>query len=207
VTLTRILIVACALALLGGCAAVAVGGAAVAGHDRRSFWTVVDDQNLELSAYDIINKDKELSLQHNVEVIVYNGVLLLLGQVGNDEMKARAVGYVQDFAGVKRVVDEIEVGPQKGVGQGMRDKWITSRVKTALLDIVDVPGFDPTRVNVTTENGAVFLMGLVTNAEAERVVEIARNVPDVMRVVKVFDYYEPPAKPAAEPAAEPAAGK
>jgi osmotically-inducible protein OsmY len=196
VTAIRLLILACTLALLAGCAAVAVGGAALAGHDRRSFWTVVDDQNIELSAYDVINRDKELSLQHNVEVVVYNGVLLLLGQVSNEGLKARAEGHVRDFAGVKRVVNEIEVGPQKTVGQGMRDKWITSRVKSALLDIVDMPDFDPTRVNVTTENGAVFLMGLVSQSEADRVVEIARNVPDVMRVVKVFDYAEP-AAPAA----------
>jgi len=193
VTAIRLLIIAFVLTLLAGCAAVAVGGAAIAGHDRRSFWTVVDDQNIELSAYDVINRDKELSLQHNVEVIVYNGVLLLLGQVSNEELKARAESHVRDFAGVKRVVNEIEIAPQKSVGQGMRDKWLTSRVKSALLDIVDMPDFDPTRVNVTTENGAVFLMGLVSQAEAERVVEIARNVPDVMRVVKVFDFAEPAA--------------
>lgn len=188
-TAIRLLVLACTLALLAGCV-VAAGGAALAGHDRRSFWTVVDDQNIELSAYDVINRDKELSLQHNVEVIVYNGVLLLLGQVSNEGLKARAEAHVRDFAGLKRVVNEIEIAPQKTVGQGMRDKWITSRVKGALLDIVDMPDFDPTRVNVTTENGAVFLMGLVSQAEADRVVEIARNVPDVMRVVKVFDYEE-----------------
>lgn len=189
-TLLRIACIALILVVLEGCAAVAVGGAALAGHDRRAFWTVVDDQNIELSAYDIINKDKELALQHNVEVVVYNGVLLLLGQVDNEEMKARAEGYVRDFAGVKRVVNEIEIGPQKSAGQGMRDKWITSRTKTALFDIVDLPDFDASRVNVTTENGSVYLMGLVTQAEADRVVEIARAVPDVVRVVKVFDYTE-----------------
>jgi osmotically-inducible protein OsmY len=190
VTPSRLLLIACTLALLSGCAAVAVGGAALAGHDRRSFWTVVDDQNIELSAYDAVNRDKELSLEHNVEVVVHNGVLLLLGQVSSEALKARAESHVRDFAGVKRVVNEIEVGPQKSVGQGMRDKYLTSRVKTALLDIVDMPDFDPTRVNVTTENGAVFLMGVVSQAEADRVVEIARNVPDVRRVVKVFDYEE-----------------
>ena len=189
----RIAILACAVAATSACAAVAVGGAAIAGHDRRSFWTVVDDQNIELSAYDIINKDKELALRHNVEVVVYNGVLLLVGQVANDEMKSRAEHYVQDFAGVKRVVNEIEIGPLKTVGQGMKDKYLTSRVKTALLAIVDGPDFDPTRVNVTTENGSVYLMGLVTQAESDRVVEVARNVPEVLRVVKVFDYIEPPA--------------
>ncbi|HET7844579.1 MAG TPA: BON domain-containing protein [Xanthomonadales bacterium] len=191
-TSIRIILVALVLALVSGCAAVAVGTAAVAGHDRRSFWTVVDDQNIELSAYDVINKDKELALRHNVEVIVYNGVLLLVGQVSNEEMKSRAEGYVRDFAGVKRVVNEIEIGPLKTVGQGMKDKYLTSRVKTALFDIVDLPGFDASRVNVTTENGSVYLMGLVTAEEADRVVEIARNVPEVLRVVKVFDTFVPP---------------
>ena len=93
----RIAILACAVAATSACAAVAVGGAAIAGHDRRSFWTVVDDQNIELSAYDIINKDKELALRHNVEVVVYNGVLLLVGQGLPDDVRSQVETFFRDF--------------------------------------------------------------------------------------------------------------
>jgi osmotically-inducible protein OsmY len=177
--------------LLGGCAAMVVGGAAAgagAAHDRRSVGTVIDDSNIELSAYDALNKDKQLALENNVGVVVYNGVLLLIGQVRTEELRSRAEEKVTGFQGVRRVVNEISVEEPGGFGGAARDRWLTLRVKTALLDIVDQPGFDPTRVNVTTQNARVYLMGLVTRTEGERVVEIARGVPGVDRVVKVFEY-------------------
>jgi osmotically-inducible protein OsmY len=89
---------------------------------------------------------------------------------------------------VRRVVNEIAVEDPTGFGTATRDRWLTGRVKLALLDIVDLPGFDPTRVNVSTQNGKVYLMGIVSREEAERVVGIARAVPGVERVVKVFEY-------------------
>ncbi|HEX6834622.1 MAG TPA: BON domain-containing protein, partial [Rudaea sp.] len=64
----------------------------------------------------------------------------------------------------------------------------TARVKTALLNITSLSGFDPTRVNVTTSHDIVYLMGLVTHEEADAVVDIARNVDGVDKVVKVFEY-------------------
>lgn len=183
-----ILLAVLSLPLLSACVPLLVGGAAAgAGHDRRSFRTVLDDQNIELTAYDQLNRDKQLTLANNVEVVVYNGVMLLLGEVPTAEMKQRAQDKVSNIA-VKRIVNEIEIGPRPGVGQGATDKWLTGRVKTALLDIVDLPDFDPTRVNVTTENGSVYLMGLVSHEEAERVIAIARDVQGVKRVVNVFEY-------------------
>ena len=67
---------------------------------------------------------------------------------------------------------------------------ITAHVKTAMLDIVDLPGFDPTRINITTVHRTVYLMGLLTREEAERVVEIARTVSGVEKVVRVFEYQD-----------------
>lgn len=179
------------VALLNGCAALVVGGVAAgagAAHDRRSFGTVVDDANIELTAYDAINKDKELALKNNVNVVVFNGTLLLIGEVHTPELRERAEAKVRDIAGVHRLVNEIEITEPSGLFSSGHDKWISGRVKLALLDIVDLPEFDASRVNVTTHHAVVHLMGLVTHAEAERVVEIARNVPGVTRVVNVFEY-------------------
>ena len=177
--------------LLGGCAAAAVGGAAAgatAAHDRRTFGSVVDDNAIELGAYDHLNKDKELALKNNVEVVSYNGTVLLIGEVETDELRQRAETRVREIEGVRRVVNELVVRPQISVVAGTVDKWTTARAKLALADIVDMPGFDPSRVNVTTQAGAVYLMGLVSHAEGERVVEIVSDVPGVTRVVKVFEY-------------------
>jgi len=70
----------------------------------------------------------------------------------------------------------------------MRAVQITRFGGPEVMDIVDLPDFDPSRVNVTTQASVVFLLGLVSPAEAERVIEIARTVPGVERVVKVFEY-------------------
>jgi osmotically-inducible protein OsmY len=179
--------------LLGGCAAAIVGGAAAgasAAHDRRTFGSVIDDNAIELTAYDSINKDKELALDNNVSVVAHNGVLLLIGQARTAELRARTEAKVQGIAGVKRIVNEIEVREPTGLGVRSHDKWITVRAKAALLDIVDLPDFDATRVNVTTENRAVYLMGLVTQSESARVIDIVRAVPGVERVVNVFEYID-----------------
>ena len=176
--MTRIAAILLAAATLAGCIF----------HDRRSFGSVIDDQNLELSIIDSINRDKELALKNHVEVVVYNGVVLLIGRTSTAELSARAEQVAMGYQGVRRVVNEIEVGPRIDVGDTTSDKVLSTRVKTGLADIVGIKGFDPTRVNVTTEAGVVYLMGLVTQEEAERVVEIARATPGVQRVVRVFEY-------------------
>ena len=176
--MTRIAAILLAAATLAGCIF----------HDRRSFGSVIDDQNLELSIIDSINRDKELALKNHVEVVVYNGVVLLIGRTSTAELSARAEQVAMGYQGVRRVVNEIEVGPRIDVGDTTSDKVLSTRVKTGLADIVGIKGFDPTRVNVTTEAGVVYLMGLVSQEEAERVVEIARATPGVQRVVRVFEY-------------------
>jgi osmotically-inducible protein OsmY len=180
-----------ASALLSGCVAAVVGGtAAGVGHDRRSWTTVISDRNIQASAYDNFNKDKELALKNNVSIVVYNGIMLLAGEVRTAELKQRAEQRVSGYDGVRRLVNEIEVREPEGFLSQRRDNTITAHVKTAMLDIVDLPGFDPTRINITTAHRTVYLMGLLTREEAERVVEIARNVSGVEKVVRVFEYQD-----------------
>jgi osmotically-inducible protein OsmY len=178
-------------ALLSGCVAAVVGGtAAGVGHDRRSWTTVISDRNIQATAYDNFNKDKELALKNNVSIVVYNGVMLLAGEVRTEELRQRAEQRVGNYEGVRRLVNEIEVREPEGFLSQRRDNTITAHVKTALLDIVDMPGFDPTRVNVTTVHRTVYLMGLLTREEADRVAEIARNVAGVEKVVRVLEYQD-----------------
>ncbi|HVH33401.1 MAG TPA: BON domain-containing protein, partial [Tahibacter sp.] len=152
--------------------------------------TVISDRNIQTTAYDNFNKDKELALKNNVTIVVYNGVMLLAGEVRTAELKERAERRVSGYEGVRRLVNEIEVREPEGFLSRRRDNTISVHVKTALLDIVDMPGFDPTRVNVTTVHRTVYLMGLVTREEAERVADIARNVAGVEKVMRVFEYQD-----------------
>ncbi len=189
--LPRILFLLVVLPALGGCFAVIAGGAvagANAARDRRGAATVIEDRRIQIGALDSLNKDKQLVLKNNVSVVVYDGVMLLVGEVRSEELKARAEERVSGFEGVRRLINELEVREPEGFWSRRRDDALTGQVKTALLDIVDLPGFDPTRVNVTSAHRVVYLMGKLSHEEAERVVEIARNVDGVERVVKVFDY-------------------
>jgi osmotically-inducible protein OsmY len=181
------------LTQLGGCFLAVAGGAAAgasAAHDRRGVGTYVDDKRIYLGAYDTLNKDKELALKNNVIIVVYNGVMLLAGEVRTPELKARAERLVSGFDGTRRIVNELEVREPDGFWSHRRDNTISLHVKTALLDLTSLEGFDPTRVNITTAHRVVYLMGKVTHEEDEAVVGIAREVAGVERVVKVFEYVE-----------------
>lgn len=184
--------------LLHGCI-LAVGGAVAVGahvaHDRRDTSTVISDRRIAFTASDAINRDRDFVANDNyVKTVVYNGTLLLCGEVHTPELKARAASKMANLEGVTRVVNEISVVDEpQGFWRRRQDNAMTARVKTALLDITSMPGFDPTRINVTTVHGVVFLMGLVSHEEADATVEIVRNVGGVDRVVKVFEYREPAA--------------
>lgn len=184
------LLAACA-SLIAGCAAVVVGAGATAGavHDRRSFGTVIDDQTLEVAAIDRIYRERDRFDGTRIKAVVHNGTVLLAGEVFDEALKARAGERVDELQGVKRVVNEIAVAEPAGVGRISADATITARIKAALLG-VKLPEFDPSRINVTTVRGEVFLMGLVREPEAEAVVEKVRRMRGVRRVVKVFEYVE-----------------
>jgi osmotically-inducible protein OsmY len=181
------------LPLLHGCIAIVAGGV-VAGahvaHDRRALDRVVSDRNLQLSVLDKINRDKELVRDDNhIKVVVYNSVMLLCGQVRSVELKQRAQAVADSFEGATRIVNEIEVTDEpQGFWRRREDNAQSARVKTALLDITSLPGFDPTRINVTCAHGVVYLMGIVSHEEDAAVVEVARNVGGIEKVVKLFDY-------------------
>ena len=181
------------LPLLHGCIAVVAGSAAAgahAVHDRRAVGTVLSDRNIQLSAIDAINKHKQLTRDgNNIKVVVYNGVMLLCGQVRSQALKQLAHSTAAGFNGVIRMVDEIEVtDTPQGFWRRRGDNALSARVKTGLLNITSMHGFDPTRINITTSHRVVYLMGLVSHVEAEAVTDIARDTPGVEKVVKLFEY-------------------
>lgn len=176
---------------LGGCFLAVAGGAAVgagAAHDRRGIGTWADDKRIYLGAYDALNKDKELALKNHVIIVVYNGVMLLVGEVRTPELKRRAERLVSGFEGTRRIVNELEIREPEGFWSRRADNTMTLRVKAALLDLTSLPGFDPTRVNVTTAHRVVYLMGRVSHEEDTAVTGVAREVNGVDRVVKAFEY-------------------
>jgi osmotically-inducible protein OsmY len=179
--------------LLAGCAAAIVGGAVVTAktlHDRRPVGVVIDDQRITARSYVRINQDELLGRGQHVRVISHNGIVLLIGEVTDESRRERAEQVVSDVPDVRDVVNALAVQKPVGAWQRARNVSITARVKTALLDLIGMPGFDPTRVNVSTARDIVYLQGLLNPEEAEAVVELARNVAGVREVVTVFEYLE-----------------
>lgn len=191
----RILLLAACLAL-SSCAAVVVGAATVTAlsvHDRRGARVFFDDGRIESAAQRRLARDPEIApTQRRIGVVSYNGVVLLHGEVERPELAARAETVVAGIDGVREVINALEVAPPADGWRLARDGAITARVKTGLLDITSLPGFDPTRVNVTTSKGVVYLQGLLSQEEAEAVVEVARWTRGVERVVTIFEYLDPP---------------
>ena len=154
---------------------------------RRGFNRVLNDRNVQITAQRALDNDHELSGRAHIGTSVYNGVLLLIGEASTEEVKERAGADVAGYEGVQRVVNLIDVMPLQSVGRTALDASLTARVKTSLLHI-DMPGFDPGRVKISTAHGNVYLMGLVSHKEADAVVNQARTVAGVSKVVQVFEY-------------------
>ncbi|MEM7080220.1 MAG: BON domain-containing protein [Pseudomonadota bacterium] len=146
---------------------------------------VIDDTVLEtLVEREIRASDANFKGSHLV-VVSYNGLVLLAGQVASEELRTKASQVTQGLNRVKRVHNELTVGGPTSFFARSNDGWLTSKVKSRLIAADDVNG---TRIKVQTENGTVFLMGLVSRAEADRATEVARNVYGVQKIVKVFEY-------------------
>ncbi len=181
-----------------GCAPVVVVGAAAAGTsvaiDRRPTDVQLADERIEWQASSRIG-DK-LKDQGHVNVTSYNRTVLLTGEAANEALKAEAEKLVAAVPEVKHVVNDLVVAKPSSMGTRSNDAYLTSVVKTRM---VGDQKFNPLHVKVVTESNVVYLLGLVTQKEADDAAHIARHVSGVKRVVKVFEYIPAP-PPAAAPA-------
>ena len=176
------------LGLLQGCAAVVVGagvGAASVAHDRRTLGTQVDDKTTAGRVISNLKEDEELDKTANINVHVYNGVLLLYGQAPNEALKNRAHQAAAQVKNIKKIHNLIRIGEPIATTTAANDLWLASKVRAQLLADERIDGL---HISVTVEDSEVFLMGLVNNQEAQTAVDITRNINGVARVVKAFEY-------------------
>ncbi len=181
--------------LIQACAPAVVGGAAVGAsmlHDRRDSMRILNDEKTELQILATIGEDKQLNEHSSIGVTSYNGTVLLTGQIRNEALRTRITDIAHKQSKTVRVVDETSIGAPLSLANDSNDAYLTSRVKLVLFEL-ELPDLDPTRIKVVTENKVVYLMGLVTQEEAAAVVEKARFVRGVERVVKIFEYIQVPA--------------
>lgn len=185
----------CELALIG-----AGGAAAVTAFDRRTSSAIYQDESMALTIRDRIGA-RFGNLTH-VNVAPYNRVILLTGEAPDEQTRAAIEADVRGIANIRGIVNDIRIAPVSSLAERTNDSFITSKIKGRFLDSGKV---NPVHVRVVTEAGVVYLLGLVTEAEANDAVEIARTTGGVRKVVKVFDYCEPTdplCRPQAKPPAE-----
>ena len=179
--------------LLGGCAAVVVGGAAVgasAVHERRSVGAMIDDEGIEWKVRSAFSAEKPLSSQSHLSVISVNGVVLLVGQTPTEALRQQASSIARGVDNVRVVHNELTIAAPNSYVTRTSDAYITSKVKTSLFKVKGHDDFDPTRVKVVTENGTVYLMGILYRSEAEDAARQASRVGGVQKVVKLFEYLD-----------------
>lgn len=179
--------------LLGGCAAVVVTGAATtanAAHDRRTLGAYIDDEGIELKARLAVTEDKELYSQVHVNFISVNGVVLIVGQAPTEAMRMKIEDLARGIEKVRVVHNEMTIAAPNSYMTRSSDALITAKVKGSLFGIKGHEGFDPTRVKVVTENGIVYLMGILYRSEADEVATKASRVSGVQKVVKLFEYID-----------------
>ncbi len=170
---------------LGACAPLMVGGlvsGAMVASDRRTSGIQLEDEGIELRS---ANRIREMVGDRvHVNVTSYNRQVLLTGEVPNDRDRQYLAKLVSEVDNVRTVVNELAVMPATSLGDRSTDTLITGKIKASMLDSKDIFA---NAYKVVTERGNVYLMGRVTQREANRATEVARTVGGVKKVVRVFE--------------------
>jgi osmotically-inducible protein OsmY len=172
----------CALLVAAGVAS-GVGTGVAMSHDRRTSGIFVEDEGIELKSSRRISERYGSNV--HINVTSYNRNVLLTGEAPSDGAKADIGNLVKDVEHVRNVINEITVGPTSTFASRSSDTLVTSKVKGRFID---GGKFQVNHVKVVTENGVVYLLGLVNRKEADSAVEIAGSTSGVRKVVKIFEY-------------------
>ena len=169
---------ACVPLLLGG----AVGGGAMVASDRRTSGTQLEDEGIELRA--LSRLQTPLGERSHVNLTSYNRQVLLTGEVANAQDRQQLERTVASVENVVSIVNELAVMGNSSLAQRSSDTLVTGRVKASLIDARDLSA---NAFKVVTERGATYLMGRVTQREADRVTEMVRATPGVQKVVRLLE--------------------
>ncbi|GJM07127.1 MAG: phospholipid-binding protein [marine bacterium B5-7] len=199
--LCRLLLPITFAAGLTGCFGPFVAGASVGAagtavvYDRRSIDTIKQDQTV---AYNIENKlyaDDTPTKEAHIGAYAYNGVVLLAGQAPDQAAKKYATQIAQKTENVRRVYNEVVIGPNSDTSTRANDSWITTKIKTELLAQKHLKSG---QFKVITESGVVFIVGKASHEQADMAATIASRVSGVTRVVKIIEYMKTTVTPPKE---------
>lgn len=169
---------------LNACVNVATTGAQAI-YNRHSIQKNLSDQYITMQANQTLKRGTKDFLDANITVATFNGEVLLAGQVPEQWQKSKAQQLIQDIPNIRKVYNVLTVSNPSSPLTRVSDAWLTAKVKSRLIACNDV---DATQIKVVTENGVVYLMGVIPPEQATAAVEVASNTQGVLSVVKIFSY-------------------
>ncbi|WP_153111885.1 BON domain-containing protein [Propionivibrio limicola] len=187
--LAALLVGATALPALQGCVTMVAAGVTsgvLATFDRRSLGTQTEDESIEWKADTRVSE--KLRDRGHFNFTSYNRKVLITGEVASEEIKTEAERIVSEIPNVHGVFNELVVGPSSSFSDRSNDAFITSKIKSRS---VDSGKFNPVHLKVVTEAGTAFLLGLLTQAEADSAINVARTTAGVRRVVNLIETISP----------------
>ncbi|TDV69959.1 BON domain-containing protein [Pseudomonas sp. LP_7_YM] len=154
----------------------------------RTFGSKIDDSLIETKvSVNVAKASPDLDSASHIVVTSFNGVVLLAGQTPRADLKQLAEQTASQVQKVKKVNNELQVMEPSSLLARSNDAWLTSKIKTEMLTDSAIPG---SRIKVVTENGIVYLLGLLTQAEASRATNLVQGVAGVQKIVKLFEYID-----------------
>ncbi|MNM59851.1 Osmotically-inducible protein Y precursor [compost metagenome] len=192
--MTRSPLILATLALsltLGGCSSFLSATRDKPINDDRGTRTIgskIDDSLIETKvAVNVAKADADLDRNSNVVVVSYNGVVLLAGQTPRADLKNKAEQAARSVQKVKTVHNELQILQPSSLAARSNDTWLTTKIKSQMLADANVPS---SRIKVVTENGIVYMLGLVTKKEGDLATQVVQSVDGVQKIVRLFEYID-----------------
>ncbi|MBW8189498.1 BON domain-containing protein [Neiella marina] len=177
-----------ALSTLQGCAGIIVAGAAGTAsmlHDRRSMTQQVEDTQLEFDLASALSESDAIRNQARVRVFVLNGKVLLVGQAPTSHLMSEIKRISASKVTGNSIHNELQLKEPISLTTRSSDSWLSTKVRSTLLADEDT---EFARLRIIIEDGRVYLMGLLTHAEADVATEIVRKIEGVKEVIRVFEF-------------------
>ena len=170
-------------------AGAAAGAAAIAiVYDHRTISNTLEDTSIANKIVATLSAYKQLWKESHIQVTTFNHVVLLTGETPKAEWKQLAAEIAKSTKDVDKVYNQISIeGPTSQLTR-TSDAWISTKIRSLMLADSDLKS---SSIKVLTENGVVYLMGIVSKQQADIAVDIARKVTGVQRVMKIFTYIAP----------------
>lgn len=164
----------------------AAGAAAIAiVYDHRTIANTFKDQKIANNVINKIHLDPKIRNESHIEVTVFNRIVLLTGESPSLTLIREADKLARTTPEVTRVYNQIALKGPTSTLTRTSDSWITTKIKGEMLATSELKS---SSIKVVTENGVVYLMGMVTRKQTELAVDVARQVSGVQKVVKIFQY-------------------